>query len=206
MKKIIILSLLLSFVFCPGIYADDEDEESLKGQKIKKFPFYVFHDNNSKLNHYYPSGWMGDFGDIKVKENYKKNPKKGKTCIQIKYTAQRMQGAGWAGIYWQNPANNWGTQKGGYDISGAKKLTFYARGEKGDEMIEVKFGGISSQYADSDSDTTGKIELTKKWKNYEIDLSNADLSYISGGFCVVFTSTDNPDGCSFYLDEIQYVK
>lgn len=181
-----------------------EEEGILRGMKIKGFPFYIYHDAWNRLNHYCPSGWMGDYGDIKLDENWKKNPAGGKTCIKITYTAEMKQGAGWAGIYWQNPPNNWGTMKGGYDLTGAKKVFFYARGEKGGELIECKIGGITGRYPDSAAATSGVIELSKKWKLYSIDLSDLDLSYISGGFCVVFSKQMNPDGCSFYLDEIYY--
>ncbi|MBU1077881.1 MAG: hypothetical protein KKH98_11355 [Spirochaetes bacterium] len=202
MKKIILLSLMLSVLGSSALSAMDED--ALKGTKVKKFPFYIYDDFRSKLNNYIPSGWMGDHGDIKIQDNHKTDPKKGKTCMKIIYSAEKKQGAGWAGIYWQNPANNWGTQKGGFDLTGAKKILFYAKGEKGGEIMEVKFGGITGQYSDSDSASTGPIELTKKWKLYEIDLTDLDLSYIGGGFCVVFTANDNPDGCTFYFDEVFY--
>ncbi len=201
-KKIMIISLILSIAL--PLYAQEEEEYTLKGIKIKKFPFYIYHDGFHRLNHYCPSGWMGDWGDIKLNERWMKNPKSGKSCIQIKYTAERKQGAGWAGIYWQNPPNNWGTSKGGYDLRGAKKLFFYARGEKGGELVEFKCGGITGQYSDSAAATSGPIELTKKWKLYEIDLADMDLSYISGGFCVVFSGQMNPDGCTFYVDEVYY--
>ncbi len=202
MKKLMILTAAFAVLF--GLSALYAQEDELKGIKVKKFPFYVYKDAFNKANHYIPSGWMGDYGDIKINARWKKKPKKGKTCFQIKYTAQRKQGAGWAGIYWQNPANNWGTSKGGYNISGAKKLFFYARGEKGGETVEFKFGGITGQYSDSASGTTGPIELTKKWKLYEIDLEDMDLSFIIGGFCVVFSGQQNPDGATFYIDEVYY--
>ncbi|RKY02100.1 MAG: hypothetical protein DRP55_03340 [Spirochaetes bacterium] len=200
MKRI--LTLLLISLFVLPLFAQEEDV--LRGIKVKKYPFYIYRDAFDRVNHYIPSGWMGDWGDIKIKENCKKNPKTGKSCFQIIYTAKRSQNAGWAGIYWQNPANNWGTVKGGYDLSKAKKLFFYARGEKGGEIVEFKIGGITGRYSDSGMATTGPIELTKKWKLYEIDLSDVDLSYISGGFCVVFSSQMDPDGCTFYIDEVYY--
>lgn len=204
MKKKFVLILVSLLLYSFNLIAEDEDV--LKGKKVTKYPFYIYKDAASKANHYIPSGWMGDYGDIKMKPLYKKKPKNGKTCLQVRYSSERKQGAGWAGIYWQNPSGNWGTQDGGYDLSKAKTLKFWARGEKGNEVIEVKFGGISGQYADSDSNTTGKIVLTKKWKQYKIDCKKLNLSYIIGGFCVVFTSDDNPDGATFYFDEIQYTK
>ena len=148
---------------------------------------------------------MGDYGDIQIDDGCTIMPYNGKTCFKIKYTAQGSQGAGWMGIYWQNPANNWGTQMGGYDLSGYKKLTFWARGEKGGEIIaEFKVGGIGGNYADSDSTSIGQISLTKDWKQYEISLKGLDLSYISGGFMLSASSKDNPEGFTIYLDDIKY--
>src|SRR5499427_9468228 len=113
--------------------------------------FKVYTDAKSPDNHYIPSGWMGDYGDIKFDDKFMDNPHGGSTSIKIVYTNKATQGARWAGIYWQNPPNNWGTRPGGYDITGAKKMTFWARGEKGGERIEeFKIGGITGEYADSD--------------------------------------------------------
>lgn len=167
--------------------------------------FDVYTDRWAPNNHYIPSGWMGDYGDIKFNDGWTENPYSGKHCIKITYSAQLTQGAGWAGIYWQNPANNWGARDGGFDLTGAKTLTFYARGEKGGEVIsEFKAGGITGEYGDSDSASIGPIVLTQEWKKYTIDLEGLDLSYISGGFCWAASKMDNPDGFIFYLDEIKY--
>ncbi len=167
--------------------------------------FVVYRDKRYKQNHYIPSGWMGDRGDIGLNENWMDNSYSGRTCIKVTYSGQGSQNAGWAGIYWQNPANNWGFTKGGYDLTGAKKLTFWARGEEGGEVIaEFKMGGVGGDYPDSDSTSIGPVELTDEWHRYTIDLEGLDLSYISGGFCWVVSKIFNPDGCMFYLDEIKY--
>ncbi|MCM8812828.1 MAG: hypothetical protein NC924_02685 [Candidatus Omnitrophica bacterium] len=169
--------------------------------------FYVYKDARNRSNHYIPSGWMGDYGDLKIKDSFKDNPQSGTTCIEWTYSAEGKQGANWAGVFWQNPANNWGDKNGGFDLRGAKKLTFWARGAKGDErLLEVKVGGITGNYSDSDSVGIGPIDLTTDWKQYEIDLSQADLSYIIGGFCWATNADSNPDGMVFYLDEIRFEK
>ena len=176
---------------------------SVSCAEFKKFN--VYSDKVTKDNHYTPSGWMGDYGDIKVEAGCKENPHSGATCIKITYSAEQKQGAGWAGVYWQNPANNWGTQPGGYDLKGAKKLVFWARGEKGGEKIaEFKIGGITGEYADSDTANITDVKLTPEWKEYTIDLTGKDLSYISGGFCWVANAASNPNGFTFYLDDIYY--
>ncbi|MCM8813938.1 MAG: hypothetical protein NC924_08420 [Candidatus Omnitrophica bacterium] len=167
--------------------------------------FGIYFDRGDRRNHYLPSGWMGDYGDIKYSESWTENPYSGKTCIRIDYSAEAKQGAGWAGIYWQFPPNNWGTQQGGFDLTGAKKLTFWARGDKGGEqIIEFKIGGITGTYSDTDSASVGPVTLSPEWQQYTIDLDDRDLSYISGGFCWVTNSMVNQQGCTFYLDDIQY--
>jgi hypothetical protein len=169
--------------------------------------FYVYTDKGSPLNHYIPSGWMGDYGDLKLNDGYAVNPKSGKTSIQWIYSGRSKQGANWAGCFWQNPANNWGSRMGGYDLRGYKKLTFWARGEKGDEQIaEFKVGGITGDFSDSDSQTIGPIDLTKEWKQYQIDLKGKDLQKIIGGFAWSASRDMNPDGFTFYLDDVRFEK
>jgi hypothetical protein len=178
-----------------------EVAESSKDFKV----FKVYTDQRSPDNHYIPSGWMGDWGDIKLNDRWMEGSHSGTTCIRIEYAPKRSQGAGWVGIYWQNPANNWGSKKAGFDLTGAKKLTFWVRGEKGNEVIsEFKMGGLTGEFSDSDAAGIGPVMLTKDWKEYEIDLAGKDLSHIIGGFCFSANSDDNPDGFIIYLDDLKY--
>jgi len=152
-----------------------------------------------------PSGWMGDYGDIKYEGASKEDPYLGDSCIKIIYNGKKAQGSGWAGIFWQNPANNWGKRKGGYNLSGAQKLTFWARGEEGGEQIqEFTIGGITGDYPDSDTAVIGPVILSADWRQYTIDLRGKDLSYISGGFAWTTSEEVNPQNCTFYLDEIRF--
>lgn len=194
-----------------------EDPTPLTGEDLKKWhewrgdldshlfrTFYVFLDEGSSQNHYHPSGWIGDYDAIR-RVSWVRKPHSGKNCLRFKYTARLTQGAGWAGVYWQNPVNNWGDVEGGYNLKGAKKLTFWARGEKGGETI-VRFGmgGIGGIYTDTAKAEIGPIVLEKGWRQYSIDLSGKDLSYISGGFFWMTDKVSNPDGAVFYIDEIRY--
>jgi len=167
--------------------------------------FYVYSDKGSRVNHYIPSGWMGDYGDIKIDDGNTTDPADGKTCIKITYSAKATQGANWTGIFWQHPANNWGEKPGGYDLSAYRRLTFWARGEDGGEKIaEFKVGGITGEHGDSDSASIGPITLTKDWKKYTVDLADKNMSHIVGGFCWSASRDDNPNGFVIYLDEIRY--
>lgn len=148
---------------------------------------------------------MGDYGDMKCDEGWTKDACSRKTCIRIGYSAKKAQGAGWAGMYWQEPANNWGNVPGGFDLTGAKRLTFWVKGEKGGEVIaEFKIGGIQGEFSDSTSVSIGPVVLTPEWKQYTIDLKTENLSRIIGGFAFVLNAAENPDGAVFYLDDIIY--
>jgi len=167
--------------------------------------FYIYEDKGSPNNHYAPSGWMGDSGDLQIDDGSQDSPKSGTACLKIFYSAKGSKGAHWAGIFWQDPANNWGTLPGGFDLSHYKKMTFWARGAKGGEKItEFKVGGITGQNGDSDSSSIGPVSLTKDWKKFTIDLSNKNLSHIIGGFGWSANHDDNPQGITFYLDDIRF--
>lgn len=197
MKKCV---LLLMLFVCPVL---GESKKELPS------PFFIYNDFPSKENHYIASGYMGDYGDVKMDLKFSTNTASGLTCIRVVYLADRLQGAGWSGVYWQHPHNNWGDKKGGYNLSGFKKLKFKARGARGGEYIDKFFmGGIVGQTQDGDSDQidSDSIELTNKWKEYEIGLQGLDLSHIIGGFGFVMNADTNPDGFVMYLDEIRYEK
>jgi len=213
MKKILIVLAALAIVM-PCAFAQENATATAETAKPKEATkeitkeikeFVVYSDKISRDNHYIPSGWMGDYGDIKMNDQSTDNPHSAPTCIQFAYSAKKSQGLGWAGVYWQNPANNWGNKKGGFDLTGMTKLTFWAKGAKGGEVLQkVIVGGIKGVYPDSASVEAGSIELTDTWKQYTVNLAGKDLSYINGGFGWVVTSDLDPQGCTFYLDDVKF--
>jgi hypothetical protein len=191
-------------------YLDDikyEADPSIEpeARKMEAMPFYVFDDRTSLKNHYIPSGWMGDYNDLVIDTSYHDYIRFGQTCIKVSYNAAKSEGRNWAGVYWQNTTGNWGSVDAGYDLSNARKLTFWAKGTNGNEIIdEFKIGGISGQYSDSDEVKIGPIRLSQNWQKYTINLNQRNMSYIIGGFCFSLNADVNPKGCTFYLDEIKY--
>lgn len=158
------------------------------------------------LDAFYPSGWIGDWGDITLEDAFRYSPYLGRTSTKITYSAALSQGKGWTGIYWQYPDNNWGDTPQARDLTGVTKLTFWAKGEKGGEKVEFKVGGITGKYPDSiyPAVSTGVIVLSSEWQQYTIDLSGKDLSHVIGGFCWVTNKKQNPYGCTIYLDEVRF--
>lgn len=148
---------------------------------------------------YVPSGWLGSYDAIRYVGDCLVNPHSGKTCLKLEFRDK----TGWGGITWQSPPNDWGDKPGGFDLSGAKALTFWARGEEGGEKVEFFFGGIRSNKPFFDS-AEGKIgvELTKDWQQYTIDLTGKDLSSIKSGFGWTLRASGKP--ITFYLDDIRY--
>ena len=139
-------------------------------------------------------------------DDWKENCHNGSTCVKVVYDVECSRNdEKWAGIYWLNPANNWGNRKGGFNLAGAEKLTFWARGEKGGEQVqEFTIGGITGDYPDTDTAVIGPVILGAQWKQYTIDLRGKDLSYISGGFAWTTSEDVNPEDCTFFLDDIKY--
>ncbi len=206
MRKIISLSLVLFLCSIGSLFAQAVSPEG--AQDVKKFDVYT--DKASPSNHYAPSGWMGDVGDLSLDDQNMESPYSGSTAIKITYSAKRVQSKGWAGIYWQNPANNWGNRKGGFDLTGYNKLIFMAKGAQGGEVLsKVKVGGIGATgdvpYPDSAEKESGPIQLTNEWKEYVVNLTDKDLSYISGGFAVIFEADQNQAGAEIFLDDVAFV-
>ncbi len=162
-------------------------------------PLVIYSDGNGNSG-YIPSGWMGDTGNIHYKGHCTTaNPPKGTNCIRIKYAS----GTGWGGIVWQNPANNWGDAQGGFDLTGAKTLSFWAKAKHAGLKVTFGFGviGAGKTYSDS-SKGSRKITLTTKWKKYTIRLKGKDLTRIVTGFFFSAGAPGKP--FTFYLDNIEY--
>ncbi len=167
---------------------------------VVNVPFVVYADE-LKDAPYVASGWMGDASAVAMDAACADNPHSGKTCLKVAYN----QPGGWAGVVWQSPANDWGQLPGGYDLSAASKLTFWARGAKGGEKVKFGVGliGIEKRYHDSGKTDTGDLVLTSDWKQYSIDLSELDLQCIKSGFYWTLVGQGRP--LAFYLDDLQYV-
>jgi len=173
-----------------------------------QMPFAVYTDGGAPGNHYVPSGYMGDYRAVTMNQYWTGHPHHGRTCIRVTYRGAVPGGVGWAGVYWQSPANNWGTVPGlaGYDLSRAGRLTFWVRGTTGAERVQFLVGGITGRYGDSlrPAVKTPVLRLSTAWQRVTITLTGRDLTHIIGGFGWVASAKNDPRGVIFYLDDIVY--
>ena len=167
--------------------------------KVVKIPFTLFEEGGGKLP-YSPTGWMGNSKAIKLDIECTTTPHSGKTCARMDYTEKD----GWGGIVWQNPDNNWGDKAGGFNVTGATRLTFWARGEKGDEAVKFGVGLVprDKKFFDTALCALDNVKLTTQWKQYTIDLTGKDLTRIVTGFYCTVAGQGAP--ISFYLDDIRF--
>ena len=174
-----------------------------KGPKPKKVvkpvkvPYAIYADGVSSK--FYPSGWMGNTGAMKTNDGCTENPHSGDVCLKVSYAAKDN----WAGIYWQDPPNDWGDKEGGVNLANATTLEFWARGEKGGEKVNFFVGGLTNKPF---SDTGGgkrEVTLKKTWTRYRIPLDGEDLSRIKTAFGFNFGGQGQP--FAFYLDDIRYI-
>ena len=113
----------------------------------------------------------------------------------------------WAGFYWQYPDNNWGTMQPITIATGAKDVSFWAKGMAGGESITFEAGGIMNQVSAATPYTDGfavtqTFQLTKAWTKYTLPMTG--LTYaggVLGGFAWV-SSVSNTNPVTFFIDGI----
>ena len=126
----------------------------------------------------------------------------------IKFEYKHKGNVNWAGWYWlypEKPQCNWGFQPG-TKIENATKVTFYATGANGDEVVRFFIGGVTisgvrgQQYEDNFKETI-QVRLTNNWQQYTIPIPTPkkNLESVLGAYGF---SVNKP--MNFYIDEIRY--
>ncbi|HUA38115.1 MAG TPA: glycoside hydrolase family 2 TIM barrel-domain containing protein [Candidatus Sulfopaludibacter sp.] len=168
---------------------------------VAKLPYFIY--GEKKGNTYVASGFTGNSNAVTMDANCTDDPPSGTTCIKAVYHGSTGDG----GMIWQSPANDWGDKPGGFDFTGARKLTFWARGENGGEKATFGFGCLTKntardkKYMDSDNGTLD-VTLTPNWQQYTIYLSGKDLTLIKSGF--FWNAEANGAPVTLYLSDIKW--
>lgn len=163
-----------------------------------------------------PAGWMGPEDPTSV---IKLSPsptgcRTGADCVQIRYQG----GATWAGmVWWPKACGPKGTEeawrrakdcscsidvlKAG-NLRAAKRVSFWARGEKGGEVVEFKVG--DDTLCPLPGRSSGLLTLSADWKPYEIDLAGLEMKRTVALFLWSADDLHNQKGATFYLDDVQF--
>ena len=160
-------------------------------------PFYVYKDGDYMP--YIPSGLMGNHKSIIVETKNKEDVQSGQSSIKISYN----QEYDWYGVGFVDPPNDWGEMLGGFDLTGAKKFSFWAKSSKKNVIATVGFGliGKDKPYPDTAKKSI-EIKLTTKWKKYSFSLKKLDLSCIRSGLVLFSSSYGTPQ--DIYLDDVVF--
>lgn len=160
-------------------------------------PFYVYKDNEDVP--YFPSGYMGNYRGLAVDLNHTETVHSGETAIEISYNV----GYDWYGFAMVDPANDWGDILGGYDISGVKTFSFWAKSDSSNVMATIGFGLIEDDKPFYDTAKKSvEIKLTKEWKKYTIKTKRLDLSCIRSGLVLFSSGTGLPH--KIYIDDVVF--
>jgi hypothetical protein len=178
-----------------------EGEEVRPEAPRPSLPFVVYAEAGGP-EPYVPSGYMGNTQAIHLDPACSDRPASGQTCLRVTYSAAD----GWGGVVWQSPANDWGDQPGGYNLTGASALEFAVRGAQGGETVSFGVGLIAADkaYPDTVRAELPKVRLTAEWQTLTIPLRNRDRYRIKSGFFWSLAGQGVP--VNFYLDDIRYVK
>ncbi len=164
-----------------------------------------------------PAGWMAGGGEpvsfIRM-ESGAGECRSQNDCVRFSYST----GGEWAGIFWwpktcgpSGTPQAWERFKRGFcgtDVLGhgglgsVSRLSFWARGLKGGEVIEFRVGADDAK--PSPGKSLPKTTLASRWQRYEIDLEDVDLTNATALFLWTATDLDNPGGAAFLLDDVRF--
>jgi hypothetical protein len=131
-------------------------------------------------------------------------------CHIVTFSMWAAAGIMWGGVFWQYPANNWGTTPGLKVAPGATKIRFKAKGDKGGEIVGF-FAGIKPANAPAPNPDTFEVmnvdqKLTTDWQEYSLPLPPG-TSYaggVVGPFGWGIGANGNTLPVKFYLDDITF--
>ncbi|MFC1807070.1 hypothetical protein ACFL0T_01735 [Candidatus Omnitrophota bacterium] len=206
-----------------GTSLEEEVPVPGQGRSFTQDPNLLIDSNEYLNNHYYTSGFDNYRpGVLTVDRRYKNNPYSGDTCIKIAWSGEGGgDGWRWAGLYWQEPENEWSGGPGkGYDIRDAKILAFRIRTDAfslvGSGTVRVRccmgYANDSSGRNPPDIPPNYPLQwrtLTTDWQLFVVPLLGADMSHVSNGLTLIVNDEDEnvsrPDKkMNIYIDDIIY--
>ena len=127
-------------------------------------------------------------------------------CYRFSYQASTLL---WAGVFWQHPANNWGTEPGQAVDPVFSRVRFLAASNQPEQTVMFQSGGIDDPeltYSD-EFQVQMTATLSTEWQELSLDISGASYSSVLGGFAWVTNLPEGTDPATaplieLYLDDI----
>jgi hypothetical protein len=174
-------------------------------------------------DYFVPSGFMGD-GSLTIKpkplelfyDGCRPRPANARgNCYRFAYRPVPLDegGVGWAGVYWQSPANNWGQDRPQRVVPSASRVSFVASGGDGGENLTILIGGLDATDPDGDPlpyrDTLSVSQpftLTTEPTRYDVPLpEGVSYDFVVGAFGFSLASDGAPSRALF-LDVIAWLE
>lgn len=151
-------------------------------------------------DHWSPSGFMGDGaqpGGIVVDECAARGDAAAVgLCRRFTWTPGA---AGWAGVFWQYPENNWGSLPGLAIAPGATEVSFLAWGAAGDERVTF---GAGMADADGFAAMAPTQVLTTTPTRYTVSLAEVIYDEVVGAF--TWTANEAAAPVVFHVDDLTW--
>ena len=190
--------LLMACAGC-GVHEAEPPEEPVP------LPFVV-------SDFYSPDGYWGDGEKRGAVVLDKSCPQRAPAATGDCYTITYQPGdRHFAGINWQYPHNNWGTDPGLRIAGGAARITGQARGERGGELVGLGAGQANTHNPHDDGFNVGPFDfdLATKWAPFSIPLGGqtyAGPSGLIGAFILTLRAGDDERPQVIYLDALRWEK
>jgi hypothetical protein len=201
-SAVLVLSVILPLYVIPSLSGSiHEDSHELGSAEAVKFPFEA--ERVFSLREIGGASVIGS-DPISIHENVVSGKIGCEFCSRIEYTP---------GIMGRTELS-FASDKS-YDLTGAKKVSFFVMGAEGDEVITVKAAGkkVIDQNTGKVSDIKYKthskpVKLEKNWKKLELDLGNGSLKDITNAFGIEINKDDNNGNkpVVLYIKEIIFEK
>lgn len=193
------------------------------GQTPLALPFFV-----NATSNFVKSGFMGDaLASVTAAPSEKDSDGKcggmrssataGGDCDTFKIAAAKATDQKWQGVFYQFPANNWGTLPGRTIAAGAKSVKFQARATR--EVAALFQIGMCDPKDDTKcvdefyaypttADMAGKVKVGTEWAAVSVDISGKDYSAgVHGAFSWSISNEDllaDTSDLTLYLDAIRW--
>src|SRR5262249_215370 len=149
--------------------------------------FFVYHEVDSGVNHYYPSLWLNGDTNMCFTTNCRQRPHSGTSCIRIKWDGKPgRDGFRWNGVRVHDSPTATGGPGKGVGVAGGGWVGVWVGGETPGLRVKLLVGSPQDRCGEI-GDWTKPNELTADWKPFEIDLRGRGVSLLTAGFTIVFS-------------------